>query len=194
MEIIGQSIGWGTLAAVCGFAVPYVIPTIFITLAPVLASVFLTALALLPIALDLFVWPVSGGDFSFTLEIIPAIWTKLFPILATAIPEVIPIVACSPITLAIAGALAAIAFVATAITIAVLMSTQNKELNNEFAPSTNEEEDITKKIEIGKDITPEIQNSIFDPIVNSDNGNSNETFSDNETPVSDFSDYSNPSL
>ena len=190
MEIIGQSIGWGTLAAVCGFAVPYVIPTIFITLAPVLASVFLTALALLPIALDLFVWPVSGGDFSFTLEIIPAIWTKLFPILATAIPEVIPIVACSPITLAIAGALAAIAFVATAITIAVLMSTQNKELNNEFAPSTNEEEDITKKIEIGKDITPEIQNSIFDPIVNSDNGNSNETFSDNETPVSDFSDYS----
>lgn len=199
LEIFGQSIGWGALAAVCSFAAPYVISTVFITLSPILISVFLTALALLPMALDLFAWPASGGDFSFTLEIIPAIWTELFPILATAIPEVIPIVACSPITLAIAGALAAIAFVATVITIAVLMSKQNKELINEFAPQTNKEEDITKKIEIGKDITPEIQNSIFDPLLNSDNINQNETSSDNEAPTlnsdfSAFSDYSDPNF
>lgn len=198
LEIIGQSIGWGTLAAVCGFAVPYVIPTVFITLAPVLASVFLTALALLPIALDLFAWPVSGGSFSFTLEIIPAIWTELFPILATAIPEVIPIVACSPITLAIAGALAAIAFVATAITIAVLMSTQNKELNNEFAPPTNKEEDKTKKIEISKeeDITQETQkeanqkntNDVNTSLLIKIDKNKNKNSSDDSISLSSLSD------
>ena len=79
------------------------------------------------------------------------------------------------------------------------MSKQNKELINEFAPQTNKEEDITKKIEIGKDITPEIQNSIFDPLLNSDNINQNETSSDNEAPTlnsdfSAFSDYSDPNF
>lgn len=185
-EILGKATGLGILAAVCCFAAPYVLPTVLITLSPILISVFFTALALLPIALDLFAWPLSGGDFSFTLEIIPAIWTELFPILTTAIPEVIPIIACSPITLAIAGGLAAATFIITTIIITIDCLRENakiKRKQEQANPKTKEnreqeiaksKEDITQETQ--KEANQKIPNNVEEPLL----GNSNEFPSDDE--------------
>lgn len=117
---------------------------------------------------------------SLTLIASAIIFIHPFILFTSALTCIVGAIVCPIPVLSTVAVLSFFVFMLGAVDSLIVDIRHNKKIKreqNQFKQKTKE--DITKKIEIGKDITPETQNSIFDPLLKSDN-----------KPPSDLSDFS----